>query len=293
RQANVELRLNTRVSEVTSDRVGCSDGTELTAACVIDGRGWEPNDTAHFALAYQKFFGLEIETDEPHGLDFPVIMDARVAQEDGYRFVYLLPYTDTAMLVEDTYYSDETTLDVARLSERVHAYVRHRGWSIKNVLARESGVLPIVLAGNVAAFHVADGMAPCSGVRAGLFHPLTGYSLPYAAGLAISIGRLPVLTSEAVRQLVRRQTDTLWRRHSFYRLLNRLLFAAASGAERRDVMQHFYRLPQALIERLYAGQSTSLDKFSVLVGRPPIPISRALKVVPEAAGWRYARGRRG
>ena len=40
---------------------------------------------------YQKFVGLEIRTPQPHGMVRPLLMDARVAQIDGFRFVYVLP----------------------------------------------------------------------------------------------------------------------------------------------------------------------------------------------------------
>jgi lycopene beta-cyclase len=43
---------------------------------------------------------------QPHGLIRPTIMDATVGQGDAYRFVYLLPFDETTVLVEDTYYAD-------------------------------------------------------------------------------------------------------------------------------------------------------------------------------------------
>ena len=38
-------------------------------------------------------------------------MDATVEQQDGYRFVYCLPFTSTSVFVEDTYYQDTPMLD--------------------------------------------------------------------------------------------------------------------------------------------------------------------------------------
>jgi lycopene beta-cyclase len=45
------------------------------------------------------------------------------------------------------------------------------------------------------------------------------------------------------------------------------------------VLQHFYRLPEALIARLYASSSTRADKLRILAGRPPVPVGRALAVM--------------
>ena len=67
----------------------------------------------------------------------------------------------------------------------------------------------------------------------------------------------------------------------FYRLLSRMLFEAAAPDERRRVMERFYRLPEPLIERFYAGRSTLADKARILTGRPPVPVRRALRCLPE------------
>ena len=78
---------------------------------VIDGRG-EPGG-AHLDIAFQKFLGLFIRLAEPHGLTGPILMDATVKQEDGYRFIYTLPFSETDVLVEDTYYADDPDLENA------------------------------------------------------------------------------------------------------------------------------------------------------------------------------------
>ena len=44
------------------------------------------------------------------------------------------------------------------------------------------------------------------------------------------------------------------------------------------------RLPEGLIERFYAGRSTLPDKARILMGKPPVPIRRALPCVPERLG---------
>jgi lycopene beta-cyclase len=60
-----------------------------------------------------------------------------------------------------------------------------------------------------------------------------------------------------------------------------MLFRAAEPPERYRVLQHFYRLPEALIGRFYAGQLTALDKLRILSGRPPVPLRKALSVMRE------------
>jgi lycopene beta-cyclase len=58
-----------------------------------------------------------------------------------------------------------------------------------------------------------------------------------------------------------------------------MLFAAALPRERYRVFERFYRLPEPLIERFYAGKSTWADRARVLIGRPPVPVLRALRAL--------------
>ena len=274
--------------EVGEASVRLADGRRVRAGCVIDGRGWPGDLAGKFALGYQKFVGLEVETAAPHGVKAPVIMDSLVAQYDDFRFFYLLPFSETRLLIEDTYYSDAAGLDKEGIAARINAYARERGWQITRVARREHGVLPIVLAGEVAPFLAGEGEPARSGVRAGLFHPLTGYSLADAIRLADRVASLDALTTAGVRRAINALASELWDERAYYRLLNRLLFAGAQGDERRTVMGRFYTLSEGLIERLYAGRSTRFDKLRILAGIPPIPIRRALPVLPPSAGWAHA-----
>ena len=69
----------------------------------------------------------------------------------------------------------------------------------------------------------------------------------------------------------------------FLRLLNRMLFRAAKPEERYSVLQRFYGLNQGLIERFYAGKLTWRDKARILIGKPPVPIHKALYNFSESA----------
>ena len=51
----LKVKLNTRVSELTSDHVILESGEKLSANCVLDARGFEPNENVF--LGYQKFVG--------------------------------------------------------------------------------------------------------------------------------------------------------------------------------------------------------------------------------------------
>jgi lycopene beta-cyclase len=273
--------LGVEAKEVRGDSVRLVDGRKLAAPLVIDARG--PRRSSHLALGWQKFLGQEVRLAAPHGLSRPVVMDASVPQIDGYRFLYLLPLGPDRVLIEDTRYADAPALDRAQLAKDIAAYAAHQGWSIAEVIREEVGVLPIALAGDIDAYwSEAPDDAADAGLRAALFHPTTGYSLPDAARQAELIANLPALHTAAARAAIAEMSKRAWADRAYYRLLNRMLFRAAEPDQRYKVLQRFYRLPQPLIERFYAGQATWRDKLRILAGKPPVPIGRALGCLSEA-----------
>ena len=68
-----------------------------------------------------------------------------------------------------------------------------------------------------------------------------------------------------------------------------MLFRAAKPEERYTVLQRFYGLNQGLIERFYAGQLKWYDKARILIGKPPVPVSKALYNFSEKAFIKRAR----
>jgi lycopene beta-cyclase len=124
---------------------------------------------------------------------------------------------------------------------------------------------------------------PQSGLRAALFHPTTGYSLPEAARLADLIAAAPALTSAAIAPMIRARSKRLWKARGFFRLVNRLMFLTAEPLLRYRVLQRFYQLSPVLIERFYAGQLTRLNRIRLLVGKPPVPFFRAFAAIPQRA----------
>jgi lycopene beta-cyclase len=205
-------------------------------------------------------------------------MDATVPQIDGYRFVYCLPFDAERVFVEDTYYSDTPSLDVAAIRTRIAAYAAAKGWTIAAWGGEETGVLPVVIGGDHERYLASTGAdIPKAGLRAGLFHATTGYSLPDAVKLAMALAENPALTPEALGA----QAKKHWRTQGYYRMLDVMLFRAAEPDQRYKILERFYRLSPALIGRFYAGQSTWADKIRVLAGKPPVPITRAIRALLE------------
>jgi lycopene beta-cyclase len=270
------LRTGTRIAAVHPTRVELASGETLHARAVIDGRGPAPGANAHLALGYQTFLGQEVRLAAPHGLAAPIIMDASVAQQGGYRFVYVLPFGPDRLLIEDTHYIDSAARDPQQLRANIRAYAQARGWQVEAVLREEQGALPIVLAGDVERFWDDLHGQPSAGLRAGLFHFTTGYSLPHAARLADAIAALRDVSAPALFDAIRAEARAEWNRQGFFRLLNRMLFLAGSPDARWRVMQKFYQLPPSLIAHFYAGRLNLADKARILSGKPPVPVLQAL-----------------
>ena len=265
------------VAAATSTSATLSDGQTLTATAVLDARGF---DAAPIGLngGWQKFVGQMLDVPAGHGLTEPIVMDATVDQAEGYRFVYALPFSPTQLFVEDTYYGDEPTFDRQILAGRIAEWARKQGMTATNAGREESGVLPVVTNGNFERFWPASDTVARAGVRAGLFHPLTSYSLPDAVRFATWLAREAPL-DDRLGQATRARAKAHWRSGWYDRLLARMLFKAAAPRDRYRILQRYYALPAPLIARFYAGRSTRADRARVLIGRPPVPIRAALRAI--------------
>ncbi|UAK24100.1 lycopene beta-cyclase CrtY [Sphingomonas nostoxanthinifaciens] len=277
-------RILTGVDITTLDRDGATfaNGRRIAASGVIDTRGFTGGDALQ--LGWQKFAGRVLRLARPHGIDRPIIMDATVDQSDGYRFVYLLPFGPDRIFVEDTYYTPEPDLDVAALERRILGYATARGWYVEAVERAEAAALPIAMGGDIDRILAGD--VAKAGMAAALFHPMTGYSLPDAVQTALLVAGQRDLSSAALRTILVAHARQTWRARRFYRLLAAMLFRAADAPETRyRTFERFYGLGEDLIARFYAARSTPLDKARILMGKPPVPIGRAMGVMMQG-GWR-------
>jgi lycopene beta-cyclase len=267
--------VNRPITSLDAGGLSLANGERITARAVIDARGFAPSP--HLHGGWQVFMGRHLSTDRPHGVTHPLIMDATVGQLGGYRFVYVLPLGAHDLLVEDTYYQDTPLLDRAALSGRIDAYCRARGWE-GTIRGFETGVLPVITGGDPAR-HLAAAATPgvaLAGARGLFTHPLTSYTLPLAAEVALAVARDADLPGDQLAARLAAMSHSHWRATGFYRLLGTMLFGAAGPHRRVAIFERFYRLPEALVERFYAGKSTLADKVRVLVGKPPVPVHKAL-----------------
>ncbi|UGB02474.1 lycopene beta-cyclase CrtY [Leclercia sp. G3L] len=283
------LQTDAAVTALTPQTVTLADGTTLRARAVIDGRGYTPD--RHLNTGSQSFLGQEWHLRQPHGLIRPILMDATVNQQGGYRFVYTLPLSATELLIEDTHYIDAARLHLSAARQNIADYARQQGWCLDRLIREERGHLPIMLAGDFPAYWQARDKQPCSGLRAGLFHATTGYSLAHAVALAEAIAGTADISAATIFSVIHRYALRQWQEQRFFRTLNRMLFLAGDADKRWQVMQRFYSLNEGLIARFYAGQLTLADKARILAGKPPVPVGEAmlaiLKLTPRMRAFHH------
>jgi len=97
-----ELRLGERVLDVAGGGAGAegavrvrTTGGALDARLAIDARGWRGE-----AALWQRFLGLEVETDAPvFDPAVATLMDFRLGEAADPRFAYVLPFSPTRALV--------------------------------------------------------------------------------------------------------------------------------------------------------------------------------------------------
>jgi lycopene beta-cyclase len=151
--------------------------------------------------------------------------------------------------------------------DRVLQYAGQHGYRVESVLREEHGVLPLPLRHSQPA----SGTRPISvGYAGGWFHPTTGYSLPIAARVAQAVAT--AAGAELERTLAALAASHT-RQARFCILLNRMLFGGFAPAAQRNVLERFYRLPEASIERFYALALNRSDPLRILCGRPPTGLS--------------------
>jgi lycopene beta-cyclase len=250
------------VRDVAPNRVTLDDGRQRSGLLVVDARG--PEHAERSPCAYQKFLGLELALARGRPPDLPLLMDATVEQIDGFRFMYVLPWTNDRVLVEDTYYSESPRLDVAPLRQRVLDYAARAGLEVSAVLREEHGVLPLPTRVQRLSLESPPLRA---GYGGGLFHPTTGYCLPVAMRLALFLATRPA--QDALGAEYRRWLRMHRRQARFCVRLNQLLFSAFAPERRHHVLERFYRLPDDTIRRFYSLETSAIDRARILCGRPP------------------------
>lgn len=269
-----QVMLHADALQVDGQGATLADGRRITARCVIDNRGPQPlQSSTGFAGGFQKFWGFELQLPEAWPWLDPVIMDDRIDQSDGFRFIYSLPFQPRRVLIEDTRFSNTPDLDRQECLQEVARYLRmvtHGSIRMDDctIVREESGVLPMPYRGLMPESpELNEHSVIAGGYRGGWFHAATGYSFAMALNFADWVASTPI---EQLRERVAAGVRSQRGRAGFARLLNRLLFELVKPTCRYQIFRRFYRvLPEQRIARFYAHRFTAMDAARIVIGIPP------------------------
>ena len=250
-----QYRTGTKAVAVREDELVLLGGERIKADAALDARG--AANLSMLDLGWLKVAGREYLFAAPHKVDRPVLMDATVSQEDGFRFLRCTPFSETRLLVEDCSYSDAPEID-ASAGERLDSYVALRGWKGGEAEREEMRVLPVAVGCDFSAFWRVGGARVAKlGLRGGFFHPTTGQTAADAIRNASLLTQQREYSGAALHDLFEAEAAAAWRKRELLRGFNAAMLAAE---DRRAAFDGFYRLDPALIARLHSGRPGVLDR---------------------------------
>lgn len=273
------LRLNCEATVLTDGQVALSNGDTLTAPLVLDARGFSQFNKPK--SGYHKFISYDVSFEEPHGVEIPVLVDAKCAQLDGYRFFQLLPWSKSRLLVTEAYESSTPELNHERISRSLYSLIERRGWRLTSVDAEQSGAFYLPLSNDYIPMSKSGDALPI-GVRGGYFHAGTGEAFADALRFAEVIRSAPEPTTSSVREWLHRNRRSWVRRQWFYRLLNRIAFVVSEPSERYRLHQKFFELQPELIERYFAEKTTWADTVRISSANPAAPLKHVIHALRQS-----------
>lgn len=260
-----QLMTGVEVSSIHENHVRLNAGEIRRGKLVIDCRG--PSRAAadtRSGCGFQTFYGLEVELPEDWPHERPIVMDSLSNQSSGFQFLYSLPFDRRRVLIEDTHFGDEPSVDPERSTQVISEYLASRGIRDWQVVRKEYGVLPMPYA---SIFRPQRHSPLAGGYAGGWFHAATGYSVPMAVAFAEAVAGGPI--ESAGKRVDQLANEHHWRA-GYSRFLNRLLFRLVAPRHRHQIFRRFYRvLDDQAVARFYAHRFTARDAFRIVVGIPP------------------------
>lgn len=280
---NVTLRLGSPVDSVQPCTDGSkvavvSGGESLIADYVFDSR---PHPVPEGGLTFfQHFFGQFVRTDAPvFDPTRCTLMDFRVSQGRGLHFMYLLPFSPTEALLEDTYIqpagSEKITPEQHR--QEITDYFTDRlsgGLSLPppEVLRQEAGMIPMT----TQPFPQRDGRIFFIGTAGGCSKPSSGYTFA-----RIQQQCRQIADAAQVGALDRFQAAVSPRRYRFFDTV----FLQAMQDDPEAFPGYFYRLfskvPPDTLTAFLTETGTWRSDFHILRSLPLRPfLTAALRAAP-------------
>jgi lycopene beta-cyclase len=260
-----------RAVAASATEVRLEDGSSIRALGVIDARG--PGDLSLLDLHWRKFVGYELTLDGPHSVRRATIIDAAADPADGFQFMTMLPIENDRLFIEDIRYEAWPEIDMTDHGNRIVNHAARFGWRIRASARGQAGVLPIVLGGDFADYWKSGGHGIAKvGLRAGLFHPITGNSLGDAAATALLVAQADDWSGPALHKILFAHATGAWNRRSYYRRFARRMLRETAPQDGYKMLEALYTMDAELIARFHGMRLGAADRMALSIGDGPMPI---------------------
>ncbi|ABQ69547.1 lycopene cyclase [Rhizorhabdus wittichii DC-6] len=260
-----------RALGVAPDGVVLEDGTLIGAGGVIDARG--PGDLSLLDLHYRKFVGYELTLDGPHSVRRATLIDAAADPAEGFQYMEMLPIENDRLFIEDVRYESWPEMDMADHGNRIVNHAARFGWRIRSSARGQAGVLPIALGGDFADYWRSGGEGVAkAGLRAGLFHPVTGNSLADAARVARLVAEADDWSGAALHAMLHDHAARAWAKRAYYRRFATRMLRDTPPAEGYRMLESLYAMDADLIARFHAMRLGFADRMALSLGEGPMPV---------------------
>jgi lycopene beta-cyclase len=256
--------------------VDLDDGTHIDAHGVIDARG--ASDLTLLEPAWRKFVGYELQLAGPHSVRNARLIEAGEDQGGGLGFFTLLPLESDKLFVEDVRYALDSTFDIADFARRIFNLAARFGWKIIDSARGQAGALPIAMGGDFEAYWQAGGPGVAkAGLRAGLFHPVTGASLADGLAVARLVAGLSDWSGPALHKAIHNHAKLTWSARGFYRRFARQMLQDTPPAEQVGMLEALYEKEPAVVGRFHGAGLSLVDRMGFARGGGPMKLSATLK----------------
>ncbi len=293
------VRLGCGVSSISDTGVVTTTGETLRAPLVVDATGIhrdqiEKNRFFEAPCGWMKYIGFDLKLKSAHGLKLPVLMDARVPQMDGFRYLSITPIDDTTLFIQECYLSSNSDLNTERISRSILAYAERNGWEVATGseinIHREQTAIPLPLqtfpkdlAMTAAKSVLIEGedfvdRQPIQiSAAQGWYHSTSGQAISDATRIADFIASRPQLRTGPVRAELRHFRANWVEQQRFFRMFNRLVFQASESSLRHVAFDRLMGLKEDVVGRFLSGTSTKSDAAKIWGTRPPVRTGKIFK----------------
>ncbi|MET0375301.1 MAG: lycopene beta-cyclase CrtY [Rhizorhabdus sp.] len=265
-----------RAAGVSPDGVVLEDGTMIAAHGVVDARG--PADLSLLDLHYRKFVGYELTLDGPHSVRRATLIDAAADPAEGFQYMMMLPIESDRLFIEDVRYEAHTDLDMTDHGNRIVNHAARFGWRIRSSARGQAGIVPVAVGGDFENYWRSGGEGVAKvGLRAGLFHPVSGNSLGDAARTALMIAQAKDWSGAALHKMLHAHAAKAWTKRDYYRRFARRMLRDTPVPESYKFLEALYTMDADLIARFHGMTLGFTDRLALSLGDGPMPLGAALK----------------